>query len=291
MSGWIEYRLDTGRIVRVAGEEIAAAEGRAVLTVTARPDPARFYVSGDPAAVTPRPAPPVLPETAAGGLALADLPEGTTVEVIGPLGSGPTVGTATADATGAVTVACPAPGLYQVTVTPPWPQQRLQARVPVTEGAGPTAAAQHIAMPLPIETLRAQALARVDAAADALARLIVTPGAAMQMIYLQKREEAAAVLALPVPDDADPATYRMVAAEATVDGVTMGAAATTIATRAAAFAAVGAIWDTLRLAAKRDIRAAVSLAAIATAEAGVTRAAFEAALTAAGIDPEDVLEG
>lgn len=286
----IHYVTATGRIVRVTGEPDEPAEGHAVLVADAA-DPLCHYVAGEPAAIAPRPAPPALPEAAAGGLAFAALPDGSAVEIVGPLGSGPSVGTATADATGAVTVACPAPGLYQVTVTPPWPQQRLRARVPVAEGTAPEAAAQHVAMPLPIEALRAQALARVDAAADALARLIVTPGAAMPMIYLQKRDEAAAVLALPVPDDAPAATYRLVAAEAAVDGVTMGAAATTIATRALAFAAVGAIWDTLRLSAKRDIRAATTIAGIATAEAGVTRTAFEAALTSAGIDPAEVLEG
>lgn len=290
MTVQLHYVLATGRIVRVSAEVDPPAEGRAVLTVEAA-DPLRHYVAGDPPGLLPRPAPPALPETTAGGLVFAALPQGTAVEVVGPLDAGPAVGTATADASGAVTIACPAPGFYQVTVTPPWPQQRLRARVPVTEGTAPSAAAVHVDMPLPIEVLRAQALARVDAAADVLARLIVTPGAAMQMIYLQKRDEAAGVLALPVPDDAPVASYPLVAAEAAVDGVGMQTAATTIAGRALAFATVGAVWDRLRLTAKRDIRAAVSIAAIAAAEAGVTRTAFEAALTSAGIDPAEVLEG
>lgn len=291
---WVEYDAATGRILRVASEEIVAGVGAAVLQAARSPDPAQARVDvTDPAApvLVARPAPPSIPAAIAGGFSLAGLPDGTEVAVIGPRGVAPQSVEGIVAADGAVSVAIPAPGLYQIRVAPPLPGRAAVADVTVTAGDPPVAATTHLAVPVPLAALQAQAVARVDAAANALSELLITPGPAMGMIYLGKRAEAQAVLSQPIPDDADPAAYPLVAAEAAVDGVGMGAAATVIATRAGVFTAVGAIWDRLRLEAKRDIRAATDIAGIEAAEATVTRAGFEARLTAAGIDPALVLTG
>lgn len=293
MTAFVEYVTATGQIVRIAGEEITAGDGRAVLAVPVAPDPKQAWVTtvDEVLGIYARPAAPVLPETMAGGVSLSGLPVGTTVEIIGPLDADPATRSGTVGEAGTISAAIPAAGIYQVRIEPPWPQQAILARMPVTAGDAPTPAAVHLDLPVPLAALKAKAIARVDIVADVLARLIVTPGAAMPMIYLRKADEAAAVLALATPNDADPAVYPLVASEAAVDSVGMEAAATTIATSAGVFALVGAIWDRLRLEAKRDIRVANASAGIATAEATVNRATFEARLTAAGLDPALVLGG
>lgn len=96
---------------------------------------------------------------------------------------------------------------------------------------------------------RARAVAKVDAEAEGIRCLFLTPGAGQAMTYQRKEAEARAFLADPE------ATTIFLSAEAPARGMTVAALAAEVAAQADAWAIVGAAIEALRMGAKAQIAA------------------------------------
>lgn len=116
----------------------------------------------------------------------------------------------------------------------------------------------------PLVALRKAAQARVDAAAEAARLRWVTPGVVQQVIYEQKRREAAQLEADPSPNPAD---YPMLSAEVGITAPTLAEVGEVVRGLSAAWLSAAASIEALRLGAKAAIETAPSEAVIATAEA------------------------
>ena len=117
-----------------------------------------------------------------------------------------------------------------------------------------------------LATLQAEACARVDARAEDLRNAVVTPGSGQMAAYRRKEEQARAILQDPEPNETKyPAIYNEV-------GITANTAqevAEEILAKAAAWWEAGDVIERARLAGKRAVLAATSVAAIQAAEASV----------------------
>ncbi len=115
--------------------------------------------------------------------------------------------------------------------------------------------------------IRAEAEAAIDAQADACLApyLSLTPGRAMT--YQAKQAQAAAFLAAENPD---PAAYPLLTGEVGITADTPQAVAETILAASRAWQALGAAIEAVRLAAKKQVRAAVSPEAVQAVLGGLT---------------------
>jgi len=123
----------------------------------------------------------------------------------------------------------------------------------------------------PLADAIVDAVAAIDAAAEAARLTHITPGAGQAMTYARKANEAEAALA--AGDDANAADYPLVAARSEVQAVPLLVAAQQIADRAAAWAQIGAAIERARESGKAAAQAAGS-----HAEAGRAQAEALAAL-------------
>ena len=113
-----------------------------------------------------------------------------------------------------------------------------------------------------LETIKAEALAKVDDEAETARLQFITGGAGMALVYERKRDEAEAYLAAVTPDPAD---YPLLKARAErLDPVTpdYDAVAAEWSARAAAWVTAAAAIEGLREAAKENIAAAAAAAAV-----------------------------
>jgi hypothetical protein len=106
----------------------------------------------------------------------------------------------------------------------------------------------------------------VDAQAETTRLLWITPGSGQALTYEQKRAEAERMAADPAPQ---PEAYPMLAAEVGITAATLPAVGALVRARAAAWTAVAAQIESLRLQAKAAVMAANN-AAEARAAAAVT---------------------
>lgn len=116
-----------------------------------------------------------------------------------------------------------------------------------------------------LATLKVTLAAKVDADAEAARLLWITPGSGQALTYEQKRAEAERMAADPAPQ---PEAYPLLAAEVGITANTLAAVGTLVRARAAAWTAIAAQIESLRLQAKAAILAA-SNAAQARAAAAV----------------------
>jgi len=117
-----------------------------------------------------------------------------------------------------------------------------------------------------LTTLQAEACARIDASAEALCNTVVTPGSSQMARYTRKQAQAEAYLADPSPTaDKYPAIY----GEVGITADTVQAVAEVVLARAAAWWTYGDAIERARLAGKRAVESATTVAAIQAAEAAV----------------------
>jgi hypothetical protein len=116
-----------------------------------------------------------------------------------------------------------------------------------------------------IDTLKLTLTTQVDAEAEATRLLWITPGSGQALTYEQKRIEAERMATDPAPQ---PEAYPMLAAEVGITADTLGAVGALVRARAAAWTAVAAQIESLRLQAKAAVMAA-NTAAEARAAAAV----------------------
>lgn len=117
-----------------------------------------------------------------------------------------------------------------------------------------------------IDTLKLTLTAKVDADAEAARLQWITPGSGQALTYEQKRAEAERMATDPAPKPTD---YPLLAAEVGITAETLTAVGTLVRARAAAWTAIAAQIESLRLQAKAAVMAA-SNAAEARAAAVVT---------------------
>lgn len=117
-----------------------------------------------------------------------------------------------------------------------------------------------------IDTLKLTLTAKVDADAEAARLQWITPGSGQALTYEQKRAEAERMATDPAPK---PDAYPLLAAEVGITADTLAAVGTLVRARAAAWTAIAAQIESLRLQAKAAVMAA-SNAAEARAAAVVT---------------------
>lgn len=129
-----------------------------------------------------------------------------------------------------------------------WSDEQL-ASIGVTRSPAP---------PVPLETVKEQLKAAVDAAAERQRALYITPGAGQALTYKAKAEEALAVLADPSPHPPD---YPLLSAEVGVTGETLQQVAQIVAHMHAQWQLVGGAIERARLAAKAAVDAAEDEAA------------------------------
>jgi len=118
-----------------------------------------------------------------------------------------------------------------------------------------------------LETIKAEALAKVDAEAETARLQFISGGAGMALVYERKRDEAEAYLAAVTPDPAD---YPLLKARAErLDPITpdYAAVAADWNARAAAWVTAAAAIEDLREGAKETIAAAADAAAVEAATA------------------------
>lgn len=130
-----------------------------------------------------------------------------------------------------------------------------------TVGVEPPADALDEAPAPPLDQIRHQAGAVVDAAAETARLLFLTPGAGQAMTYQQKEVEADAILSDGAPSATD---YPFLAACIGVDGDTLAEVGSVIRARRDAWVLAGAQIEQTRLHAKQAIRAATTPAEIDT---------------------------
>lgn len=104
-----------------------------------------------------------------------------------------------------------------------------------------------------IDTLRLTLTAQVDAQAEAARLLWITPGSGQALTYEQKRIEAERMATDPAPQ---PEAYPMLAAEVGITAATLSAVGALVRARAAAWTAIAAQIESLRLQAKAAVMAA-----------------------------------
>jgi hypothetical protein len=117
-----------------------------------------------------------------------------------------------------------------------------------------------------IDTLKLTLTTQVDADAEATRLLWITGGSGQALTYEQKRIEAERMASDPAPQ---PAEYPMLAAEVGITADTLAAVGALVRARAAAWTAVAAQIESLRLQAKAAVMAANN-AAEARSAAAVT---------------------
>lgn len=117
-----------------------------------------------------------------------------------------------------------------------------------------------------IDTLRLTLTAKVDADAEAARLLWITAGSGQALTYEQKRAEAERMATDPAPV---PDAYPLLAAEVGITADTLAAVGALVRARAAAWTAIAAQIESLRLQAKAAVMAATN-AAEARAAAAVT---------------------
>ena len=105
--------------------------------------------------------------------------------------------------------------------------------------------------------LKATLAAKVDADAEAARLLWITPGSGQALTYEQKRAEAERMATDPAPQ---PEAYPMLAAEVGITADTLAAVGTLVRARAAAWTAIAAQIESLRLQAKAAVMAAINAA-------------------------------
>lgn len=115
--------------------------------------------------------------------------------------------------------------------------------------------------------LKADALRRIDAAAEQARAAWITPGSGQALVYQAKAEEAARYLALPEPP-ADLSTYPLIAAEAGLTAPTPEALARLWLDLAGQWTQAAAAIERTRLAAKRAVGEAQTPADIEAATLG-----------------------
>ena len=104
-----------------------------------------------------------------------------------------------------------------------------------------------------IDTLKLTLTTQVDAEAEATRLLWITPGSGQALTYEQKRIEAERMATDPAPQ---PEAYPMLAAEVGITAATLSAVGALVRARAAAWTAVAAQIESLRLQAKAAVMAA-----------------------------------
>jgi hypothetical protein len=107
--------------------------------------------------------------------------------------------------------------------------------------------------------LKAAAVARIDADAEAVRGNFITLGAGQAMVYQQKRVEAEAYIADP---QIAPAEIPHIVREAEMNDISLFDQAVIILTMSENWKTVSAVIENLRLGAKRAVEAASSPAAI-----------------------------
>ncbi|MCB2186293.1 MAG: hypothetical protein KQJ78_07740 [Deltaproteobacteria bacterium] len=117
-----------------------------------------------------------------------------------------------------------------------------------------------------LEEAKAEALARIDAAAEAVRLQLITPGSGQAMAYLAKEAEARAWQDDPDPE---PANYPFLAAETADTREDMATTAGIILARAKTWRQAGAAVEGVRLEAKRAVREAEDAAGVAAVLAGL----------------------
>lgn len=117
-----------------------------------------------------------------------------------------------------------------------------------------------------IDTLKLTLTAQVDADAEAARLLWITAGSGQALTYEQKRIEAERMATDPAPQ---PDAYPLLAAEVGITADTLAAVGALVRARAAAWTAIAAQIESLRLQAKAAVMAATN-AAEARAAAAVT---------------------
>lgn len=122
-----------------------------------------------------------------------------------------------------------------------------------------------IRMTVDLAHLRAEAVRRVDKAAEAERQRWITGGSGQAMVYLAKAAEARRYLAT-VPPPADLADYPLLSAEVGITAATALDLAQTWLALDAGWTTVAARIEGARLAAKAAIAAASTPAAIAAAQ-------------------------
>lgn len=104
-----------------------------------------------------------------------------------------------------------------------------------------------------IDTLRLTLTTQVDAEAETTRLLWITPGSGQALTYEQKRAEAERMASDPAPQ---PEAYPMLAAEVGITAATLAAVGALVRARAAAWTAIAAQIESLRLQAKAAVMAA-----------------------------------
>lgn len=104
-----------------------------------------------------------------------------------------------------------------------------------------------------IDTLKLTLTTQVDAEAEATRLLWITPGSGQALTYEQKRIEAERMATDPAPQ---PEAYPMLAAEVGITADTLTAVGALVRARAAAWTAIAAQIESLRLQAKAAVMAA-----------------------------------
>lgn len=108
-----------------------------------------------------------------------------------------------------------------------------------------------------IDTLRLTLTAKVDADAEAARLLWITAGSGQALTYEQKRAEAERMATDPTPQ---PDAYPLLAAEVGITADTLAAVGALVRARAAAWTAIAAQIESLRLQAKAAVMAATNAA-------------------------------
>ena len=108
------------------------------------------------------------------------------------------------------------------------------------------------------------AITTIDTEAEAVRLRYVTPGAAQQLVYEAKRNEAVALAADQSPDPAD---YPLLAAEIGITASTLTDVGAAVLLTAAQWRNVAAAIERLRLGAKQAVAAATTIAAVHAAAA------------------------
>lgn len=108
-----------------------------------------------------------------------------------------------------------------------------------------------------VDTLKLTLTAQVDADAEAARLQWITPGSGQALTYEQKRAEAERMATDPAPQPTD---YPLLAAEVGITADTLTAVGTLVRARAAAWTAIAAQIESLRLQAKAAVMAASNAA-------------------------------
>jgi hypothetical protein len=125
-----------------------------------------------------------------------------------------------------------------------------------------------------LAALRTAASGKIDTAAETARLRFVTPGSAMQIVYYEKKTEAALFLATYADATAAlaavPTAWPFLAAELGITATTLFAVATTIGATAAQWIGIAAAIEAIRMAAKLQVTTAATGAAIDAVVAGLT---------------------